>query len=142
MTRKRNGAPGEGAAAEQHRRLESTNAGGERHRLTPLQAVLGEIFDALDLIGKLSGRERAVALDIARRRLRRMLRRHRGLLEEWQLAPADEPASISIEFTRGFARIRNRGSATDLQELKRWLVANDAAFADFAECIRVVRGER
>jgi hypothetical protein len=112
------------------------------HRPSPLQTVVGETGDAIGLVDKLDGRARAVAIDIVRRQVARLMRRNRPLLEEWELWP-EEPASISIEWTRGRARIRTRGTHAELQELKRWLLGNDAAYDDLAACVRfVMKGER
>jgi len=106
------------------------------------RSVFGEVVDAFDLIETLYGRERAVVLDITQRRLRRLFRRHRPLLEEFELWPK-EPPSIALEWTRGSARIRTRGTDAELQELKRWLLGNDAAYDDLAACVRfVMKGER
>jgi glutathione S-transferase len=116
---------------------------GSTHSMTPAQSVFGEVADSFDLIETLHGRERAVVLDLTRRRLRRLFRRHRPLLEEFALEPwREEPASIAVEWTRGRARIRTRGTDAELQALKSWLVGNDAAFADLAACVAVVKGER
>ena len=74
------------AAAE-----DSTSAGRRRHserESTRLQAVFQRAATALDAIELLPGRERAVAIDLTRRRLQRTIDANEHILAEWDLRAA------------------------------------------------------
>jgi hypothetical protein len=53
---------------------------------TPLQAAFLQVAAGLDALELLDGRSRAVALDLTRRRLTRLLEQNADVLREWDLS--------------------------------------------------------